>query len=102
MNRGRKWFSEKLRNILTYNIFGPSHSRYVPPAVSRAPASELELQGGGLPGLLRSHYRGKPRIQNCVSRGRCGLRKIGKIFSANNEQGSKSMNRGKKWFSVKL
>ena len=48
MNRGRKWFSEKLTNILTYNIFGPSHSRYVPP-VSKAPASELVLQGGGLP-----------------------------------------------------
>ena len=40
MNRGETWFSEK--------IFGPSHSRYVPP-VSRAPASELVLQRGGLP-----------------------------------------------------
>ena len=28
-------------------IFGPSHSRYVPP-VSRAPASELVLQRGGM------------------------------------------------------
>ena len=51
-------------------------------------------------GLPRSHYRGKPRIQNCVSRGRCGLRKTEKIVSANNEQGS--MNRGKNWFSEKL
>ena len=29
-------------------MFGPTHSRYVPP-VSRAPASELVLQRGGLP-----------------------------------------------------
>ena len=30
--------------------------------------------------LPRSHYRGKPRVQNCVSRGRCGLRKTKKIL----------------------
>ena len=49
MNRGEKWFSEKLSKILTSKIFGPSHSRYVPPViVSRAPASELVLQRGGL------------------------------------------------------
>ena len=30
--------------------------------------------------------RGKPRVQNGVSRGRCGLRKTEKIFSANNEK----------------
>ena len=42
MNHGEKWFSEKL-----LKIFGPSHSRYVPP-VSIAPASELVLQRGGL------------------------------------------------------
>ena len=36
------------KTFLTYNIFGPTHSRYVPP-VSRAPASELVLQRGGLP-----------------------------------------------------
>ena len=33
---------------LDFEIFGPIHSRYVPP-VSRAPASELVLQRGGLP-----------------------------------------------------
>ena len=43
MKRGEKWFSEKLRK----KNFGPTHSRYVPP-VSRAPASELVLQSGGL------------------------------------------------------
>ena len=47
MNRGEKWFSEKLWKILTGKIFGPIHSRYVPP-VSTAPASELVLQRGGL------------------------------------------------------
>ena len=31
-----------------------------------------------------------------VSRGRCGLRKTEKIFSANNEQGT--IKRGEKWF----
>ena len=33
--------------MLTSKISGPSHSRYLPP-VSRAPASELVLQRGGL------------------------------------------------------
>ena len=35
-----------------------------------------------------------------VSRGRCGLRKTEKIFSANNEQGT--IKRGEKWFPEKL
>ena len=31
MKRGEKWFPEKTTKIkLTYKIFGPSHSRYVP------------------------------------------------------------------------
>ena len=34
------------------------------------------------------------------SRGRCGLRKTEKIFSANNEQGT--IKRGEKWFPEKL
>ena len=50
--------------------------------------------------LPRSHYRGKPRVQNCVSRSMCGLRKTKKIFLANYKQGS--LNRGKKWFSENL
>ena len=75
-------------------MFGPSHFRYVPP-VSRAPDSELVLQRGGLPSEIAL-----PRVQNCVSRGRCGLRKTEKIFSANNEQSI--MKHGEKWFSEKL
>ena len=39
-------FRKTLKN-LDLKIFGPSHTRYVPP-VSRAPASELVLQRGGL------------------------------------------------------
>ena len=35
-----------------------------------------------------------------VSRGRCGLRKTEKIFTANNEQGT--IKRGEKWFPEKL
>ena len=35
-----------------------------------------------------------------VSRGRCGLRKTEKIFSANNELGT--IKRGEKWFPEKL
>ena len=35
-----------------------------------------------------------------VSRGRCGLRKTEKIFSANNEQDT--IKRGEKWFPEKL
>ena len=31
--------------------------------------------------------KGKPRVQNCVSRGSCRLRKTEKIFTINNEQG---------------
>ena len=45
MKRGEKWFSEKLRK---FSVRQPTHSRYVPP-VSRAPASELVLQRGGMP-----------------------------------------------------
>ena len=39
-------FRKTLKNF-DLKIFGPIHSRYVPP-VSRAPASELVLQRGGL------------------------------------------------------
>ena len=48
MKRGEKWFSEKLRIFFDSFSIRPTHSRYVPP-VSRAPASELVLQRGGLP-----------------------------------------------------
>ena len=48
IKRGYKWFYRKTSKIFWQNIFGPTHSRYVPP-VSRAPASELVLQRGGLP-----------------------------------------------------
>ena len=45
MIRGKKRFSEKLRKKI---LVSPSRSRYVPPE-SRAPASKLVLQRGGLP-----------------------------------------------------
>ena len=63
MNRGKKWFSEKL----------PSHSRYVPP-VSRAPASELVLQRGGLPSeIALPGGTSSPKL--CIeARGRYALR----------------------------
>ena len=65
-----------------------NQSRYVPP-VSRAPASELVLQRGGLASEI-AFQGGKPRVQNRISKGSCGLRKwkTEKIFSAHNDQGS--------------
>ena len=48
LNRGKKWFSEKLRKSFDLEIFGPSRSRDVPP-VSGTPASELVLQRDDLP-----------------------------------------------------
>ena len=81
----------------TYNIFGPSHSRYVPP-VSRAPATELVLQRGGLPSEIALPVEAwSPKL--CIV-GWVLTLKNKKIFSANNEQGS--MKRGEKWFSEKL
>ena len=41
-------FRKTLKNFDLENFRSTGHSRYVPP-VSRAPASELELQRGGLP-----------------------------------------------------
>ena len=70
MKRGEKWFSEKLRKIVTLNFFGPSDSRYVPITYKgRAPVSELVLLRGGLPSEIALqgvsleskivyHYRG--------------------------------------------
>ena len=54
--------------------------------------------------LARSAFRdritrGKPRVQNCVSRGRCRLRKTENTFSAHNEQGN--IKREEKWFPEK-
>ena len=40
-------FQKNFEKILTYKIFGPSLSRYVP-TVSRALASELVMRRGGL------------------------------------------------------
>ena len=40
-------FQKNFEKIVTKNIFGPSHSQYLPP-VSSAPASELVLQREGL------------------------------------------------------
>ena len=85
MKRREKWFSEKLRK----NIFGPTHSRYVPP-VSRAPASELVLQRGTLPSeIALPGEASSPKL--CIE-GWVQTLKNQKIFSTNNEQGS--MKRG--------
>ena len=67
-------FQKNFENILSlYKIFGPSHSRYVPP-VSRAPASELVLQRGGLPSeIALPGGTSSPKL--CIeARGRCALR----------------------------
>ena len=49
MKRGERWFSEKLRIFFVLeNVRSDSFSIRIPP-VSRAPASELVLQRGGLP-----------------------------------------------------
>ena len=64
----------------------------------RAPAFELVLLRGGLPSKIA--LQGEPRVQNCVSRGRCRLRKTEKILSAHNEQDS--IKRGEKWSPEKL
>ena len=68
MKRGEKWFSEKLRKNFDLDIFGPTHSRYVPP-VSRAPASELVLQREGLPSevALPGESSSPPRFKRNLS-----------------------------------
>ena len=58
---------------------------YIRTSEGRAPASELVLQRGGLPSEIALQGEASARVQNCVSRGRCGLRKTENIFSANNE-----------------
>ena len=72
-------------------MFGPTHSRYTPP-VSRAPASELVLQMGGLPSEISLPGEAStPKL--CIK----GWVPTWKIFSANN-----GMKRGERWFSEKL
>ena len=87
MNRGEKWFSEKLLKILTSKIFGPSHSRYdyVPP-VSRAPASELVLQRGSLASKIA--FQGGNLESKFVYRRVVADFENRKIFSAHNDQSS--------------
>ena len=81
MKRGEKWFFRK--NLETFSV--PTHSRYVPP-VSRAPASELVLQRGGLPSEIALPGENKsPKL--CIE-GWVRTLKSKKIFSANNEQDS--------------
>ena len=84
-------------------MFGPTHSRYVPP-VSRAPASELVLQRGVLPSeIALPGETSSPKL--CIEgwvptlKNKKNIFSANKknIFSANNEQGC--MKRGEKWFS---
>ena len=70
-----------------------SHSRYVPP-VSRAPASELVLQRGGLPSEIALPGVAGSLESKIVYRGVGADFEKQKIFLANNEQGS--MKRGEK------
>ena len=69
---------------------------YLLPPVSRAPASELVLQRGGLPSEIA--------LQGGTLESKIVYRRVDqdfeKIFSAHNDQ--VDMNRGKKWFSEKL
>ena len=80
-----KLFLGNILKILDLEIFGPSHSRYVPLK------AELPLPSSSCKGeacLLRSHFQGKPRVQNRISKRSCEFRKSKKIFSAHNDQGS--------------
>ena len=61
MKRGEKWFSEKLRKNFDLENF---RSRELP-------LPSFCCKGEAC--LPRSHYQGKPRVQNCVSRGGCRL-----------------------------
>ena len=61
-------FQKNFEKKLTSKIFGPSHSRV-------------------------RVAKGKPAFRG-VSRGKCGLRKTEKIFSANNEQGTRIFTLG--------
>ena len=96
----KKWFLEKLgKNFDLENFRSESFS------IRTSCTESSRFQARVAKGRPRPAFRdcitgGKPRVQNCVSRGRYGLRKTEKIFLANNEQSS--MNRGKKWFSEKL
>ena len=86
MKRGENWFPKNYEQILTWEIFGPSHSRYVfLRAELPLPSSCCRLLRGGLPSEIALQGR-KPRVQNCVSRARCRLRNTLNIFSAHNDR----------------
>ena len=98
LNRGKKWFSEKLRKIFDLENFRSElfsrrtscigSSRFRARVAEGRPASRDHITGGNLES--RIVYRGVG----------ADFEKPKKIFSANNKQGS--LNRGKKWFSEKL
>ena len=69
MKRGENWFQ----------------SFSIRTSKGRALASELVLLRRGLPSEI-AFQGGKPRVQNCVSRGRCRLRKTVNIFSVYNDR----------------
>ena len=65
-----KLFLGNILKCLDLEIFGPSHSWYVPLHEGKAPASELELQRGGLPSEIAfSLSGGNLRVQNHISKG---------------------------------
>ena len=84
IKRGEKWFPEKLLKKIDLKNFKPLYTN-----------KKVQLQ---LDFLISPAVDGLFLIS--VSRGRCGLRKTEKIFSANNEQGT--IKRGEKWFPEKL
>ena len=91
-------FQKKLRKkfrLRKCSVRQPTHSRYVPP-VSRAPASELVLQRGGLPSeiaLPRGSLESKIVYRGVVADFE-KAKKYFRLIGANNEQGS--MKRGEK------
>ena len=89
MKRREKWFSEKLRKIFDLEYFR-SDSFSIRTSVSRAPASELVLQRGGLPSKIA--LPGEASSPKLGIEGWVRTLKNQKIFSANNEESS--MKRG--------
>ena len=92
-------FQKNFEKNLAWNIVGPSYSWYLSLRAGLPLPSSCCIGDKAKPAFRDRITRGKPRVQSCVWRGRCRLRKTKKIFSANNEQST--MKRGEKWLSEK-
>ena len=91
-----------------FSVFRGPHLPLDTPFWTRCFPLVMQSRKAGFPFAARARKR-EPCLQRyvsrmdfliSVSRGRCGLRKTEKIFSANNEQGT--IKRGEKWFPEKL